>query len=56
MKNLLTTISFNTTVQRQESICPTSYADIADDGVTAKRNDIRQLASLSVFTYIDTVR
>ena len=53
MKNLLTTISFNTTVQRQESFSPTGYADIGDDGVTAKRNDMRQLASFSVFTNIE---
>ncbi len=53
MKNLLTIISFNTTVQCQESFSTTGYADIADDIVTAKRNDIRPLTSLSVFTNIE---
>ena len=53
MKNVLTTISFNTRVQRQESFSPTSCADITDDYVTVKRNDIRWLAILSVFTYIE---
>ena len=41
-----------THVQRQESFSPNSCANIADDDVTAKRNDIRWLATFSVFTYI----
>ena len=53
MKNLLTRISFNTHVQPQESFSPTSCVDMADDHVTAKRNDIRWLAISSVFTYIE---